>query len=577
MEKYPQAADNFARVLFAIDHAEEFALDESLLKVLLGDAGPTYQIMGECFLAADRPQDAQAAFAKAEKAAPHKALRQFNQARVNAKTGKPGEALVALEAALADHLRDQGAAPYETLADVLKSLGKSGELLERLEKLHAAEPNNTALGYYLAAQYRAAGKLDQAESLYLGLLKQKPSAVGYRNLVEMYLQRKRFDALLAVVGQAVEKDGVLESLGTEAQSISGNAESMRGIVENARSKMKSEPAKFGYGMRLATALFALEAKQYETAGEFFDLALAVANSAPKQEGEGLAVAKSPADPKAEPAEAAPSRTAEVLMVWGVGLVMGNRPTDAAKVFQRAIDEKVLPADNPAFYFYLAGALTMANRTDEALAAARIAGEKGKDSARYRGRTAWVLYAAKRYNEADAAYRELIQSFDSDHASTETRDVLRDARLALSNTAVIQGRLPQAEEWLEQVLDEFPDDDGALNDLGYLWADQNKHLDRAKRMIQAAVAAEPENLAYRDSLGWVLYRLGKLPEAIVELEKASAASKPDATVLDHLGDAYRKAGQRDKANQKWRQAAEIFRTEEKDAEKAAAVEKKMAAT
>ena len=145
------------------------------------------------------------------------------------------------------------------------------------------------------------------------------------------------------------------------------------------------------------------------------------------------------------------------MVWGVGLLMGDRAAEAAKVFQRGIDEKVLPDDNPAFYFYLAGALAMAERTDEALAAARIAAEKQQDSARFRGRAAWVLYVAKRYDEAAKAYRKLIDEFDADHASDETREVLRDARLALSNLAVINGDMPQAEEWLEQVLDEFPDD------------------------------------------------------------------------------------------------------------------------
>ena len=333
-EKYKPAAECFARVLYAIDHPDEFALDEQLTKVLLGEPGPTYQLMGECFLSADRPQEALAVFEKADQVAPNKALRQFNLARVYAKTGKPAEALAALEACFAEHLADEGMAPYETLADVLGSLGKKAELLDRLEKLRAAEPNNLPLGYYLAAQYRAAGKLDKAEALYLELLKTNRRSTGYRSLVEMDRQSKRFDALLAVLGEAVEKTGVLESLGAEAQTISGDAESMRGIVEAARSKMKSEPEKFGYGMRLAVALLALEAKQYETAGEFFNLALA---------------------------SRSPSRTAEVLMVWGVGLLMGDRAAEAAKVFQRGIDEKALPDDNPAFYFYLAGALAMAER------------------------------------------------------------------------------------------------------------------------------------------------------------------------------------------------------------------------
>ena len=59
---------------------------------------------------------------------------------------------------------------------------------------------------------------------------------------------------------------------------------------------------------------------------------------------------------------------------------------------------------------------------------------------------------------------------------------------LSNLAALQDDLLQAEEWLEQILDEAPDDISAANDLGYIWVDQGKHLERSLRMIQFAVAA-----------------------------------------------------------------------------------------
>ena len=68
------------------------------------------------------------------------------------------------------------------------------------------------------------------------------------------------------------------------------------------------------------------------------------------------------------------------------------------------------------------------------------------------------------------------------------------------------QLPEAEEWLEQVLDEFPEDIGALNDLGYLWADQNKHLERALAMVSKAVAAEPDYDRASDPLRMLFYPL-----------------------------------------------------------------------
>ena len=289
----------------------------------------------------------------------------------------------------------------------------------------------------------------------------------------------------------------------------------------------------------------MDAKQYETAAEFFDLALA----------------------------AKPKQPDEVFMVWGLGLLTDNRAAEAVKVFQRAIDAKAAQPDDPIFHFYLAGALRVAGRTDEALAAARTAAEKKPDSPRFCVRPAWVLYFGKRNDEAMKAYRELIDKFDADHDSAETREVMHEARSALSNLCALKGENAQAEEWLEEVLDEFPNDESAMNDLGYLWADANKNLARARRMIQAAVDAEPGNMAYRDSLGWVLFRQGKYAEAVAELEKAAADKNPDGAVLDHLGDAYQKAGRRDKAVEAWGRAAAALR-KEKETEKAKIVERKI---
>jgi Flp pilus assembly protein TadD len=44
----------------------------------------------------------------------------------------------------------------------------------------------------------------------------------------------------------------------------------------------------------------------------------------------------------------------------------------------------------------------------------------------------------------------------------------------------------------------------------------------------------------DSLGWVLFRRGDLRRAVEALEQADALAGPDATILEHLGDAYRAA-------------------------------------
>ena len=81
--------------------------------------------------------------------------------------------------------------------------------------------------------------------------------------------------------------------------------------------------------------------------------------------------------------------------------------------------------------------------------------------------AWVLYHAGRYDEARKAYQDLIEQFDAEAEADDDRDALHKSRVALSNLDVEAGKLRRGEEWLQQVLDEFPDDVEALDDLGYL--------------------------------------------------------------------------------------------------------------
>ena len=72
----------------------------------------------------------------------------------------------------------------------------------------------------------------------------------------------------------------------------------------------------------------------------------------------------------------------------------------------------------------------------------------------------------------------------------------------------------------------------------MWADQNTHLDEAENYIKRALASDPNNGAYLDSLGWLHYRQGKYEQALAELLNAAQALKTDdPTVFEHIGDTY----------------------------------------
>ena len=85
------------------------------------------------------------------------------------------------------------------------------------------------------------------------------------------------------------------------------------------------------------------------------------------------------------------------------------------------------------------------------------------------------------------------------------------------------------------------------------ADRDAKLEEALTLIQRAVSIQPENPAFQDSLGWVLYRLGRAEQAESYLVRAAQGSRDDATVLEHLGDVQAKLGQRTEALKSYRKA------------------------
>ena len=93
----------------------------------------------------------------------------------------------------------------------------------------------------------------------------------------------------------------------------------------------------------------------------------------------------------------------------------------------------------------------------------------------------------------------------------------------------------------------------LNYLGYSLVEQGRNLDEALDMIQRAVAANPKSGYIVDSLGWVLYRLGRYEEAVVQMEKAVQLIAIDPVVNDHLGDVYWAVGRFREAEFQWSRA------------------------
>lgn len=122
----------------------------------------------------------------------------------------------------------------------------------------------------------------------------------------------------------------------------------------------------------------------------------------------------------------------------------------------------------------------------------------------------------------------------------------EARLQYAVISERENDMAAVEEHFRYLLAKDPENSTVLNYLGYSLADRGMKLDEAEGFISRAVKLSPSNGAYRDSLAWVNYKLGKYPAALEEIRTALKLLPADATLWEHAGDIYA-------ALEKWEEA------------------------
>jgi len=132
----------------------------------------------------------------------------------------------------------------------------------------------------------------------------------------------------------------------------------------------------------------------------------------------------------------------------------------------------------------------------------------------------------------------------------------DALFRLGSSLERAGDGAQAEKVFLQLLELRPNDAATLNYLGYMWADQGVQLERAREMLEKAVAREPRNAAYLDSLGWAYFRLGQIQSAEKNLREAYRREPADPTIEEHIGDLEARQGNVEGAIRHWEKALEL---------------------
>jgi tetratricopeptide (TPR) repeat protein len=154
------------------------------------------------------------------------------------------------------------------------------------------------------------------------------------------------------------------------------------------------------------------------------------------------------------------------------------------------------------------------------------------------------------------YQQAKRYGDAEQVLADARKVQpKDLRALFLLGAVLerQKRHDAAEAVFREALGVEPDSAPVLNYLGYMNADRGVRLEEALTLIERAVAIDPENGAYLDSLGWALFRLKRFDQAEEHLRRAVSKGSPNAVVLDHLGDVLQRRGNVREALDYWQRA------------------------
>lgn len=157
-------------------------------------------------------------------------------------------------------------------------------------------------------------------------------------------------------------------------------------------------------------------------------------------------------------------------------------------------------------------------------------------------------------------QEKARRFDDEKKTLDAAEGLSKSAQEKQSVEFMRGAMYErqknfdaAEKSFRAVLEADANNAGAMNYLGYMFADRGIRLDEARQLITKALDIDPDNPAYLDSMAWVHYHQDQLEQAVGAMQKALDKISDDPTMHDHMGDIYLKQGKTKEAIQQFETA------------------------
>jgi tetratricopeptide (TPR) repeat protein len=238
----------------------------------------------------------------------------------------------------------------------------------------------------------------------------------------------------------------------------------------------------------------------------------------------------------------------VLIDLGIAYEGAHHPEKAQACFQQVFDSVACPVEA-----YLKLALFQVEHKEFKEAGGTLASAQAHfpQSANVRFYQAIQHRYEKNYPAAIASLAEVRTLATGADAGALDPGYYMECALTLN----LAGKKADLEAVLREALGKFPDNAELMNELAYYWADEDQHLDEALNLSRRATSLEPDNGPILDTLGWVYFQKDQAKDALPYLQRAAFLTNNDPVVLQHVGDAYLKLGQRREAISAWSHALE----------------------
>jgi tetratricopeptide (TPR) repeat protein len=435
-----------------------------------------------------------------------------------------------------------------TLASSYEQMRDFKLAAETLRRTLDLSPGNPDLKRAYAQNLLFSDQFDEALKVYNELVAEDPrDTQSWLRISQIHRQERRFAEAREAANKAKELEpdnleirynevSLLEAEGKLPQAI----EVMQGIVATAGTRRGSTPGDRASRVMLLERLGLLYRQNSQTS-------------------EAVDTFRQMADTDSDTAARASAQIVETY----------RAAHDYPKAIAEADAARTKHPGDRTLTLVRANLLAEMGRTDEAARDVRSLLSGKGDRETYLS-LAQIYEKAKDYTKMAAA----IDEADKLSTTAEEKENLAFMRGAMFEK---MKKFDAAEAEFRKVLAANPDNASALNYLGYMLADRNVRLNEAYEMIKKAVDQEPNNGAYLDSLGWVLFRLDKPEEAETYLLQAAERAPKDPTVHDHLGDVYLKLGRVKDAVAQWERSLSEWNSTapaERDPVEVAKVQKKL---